>query len=275
MKNPASGFFQNCNSSPFQTTAGPGNPDPEKYPATMGIETSMTNRSLRAMELFTADDKITWDEFLEYKYDMKYSTASSMGRSMKALMEYAAAHPDAVDKQAIDLLRAWDLGTQPENPAAALGVLTVGRLIKNFNDGVPSGEELAKSLGQTVENLKTRFGRMDVPWSEVNRVVRGSADVGIGGAPDVLHAVYGAPDEATGRLIGRAGDTLVLMVRWDKAGAVHTQAVHQFGAATSIESSPHYNDQSPLFARRELRPVWREEAEIRAHLEQEYRPGEE
>jgi hypothetical protein len=30
----------------------------------------------------------------------------------------------------------------------------------------------------------------------------------------------------------------------------------------------------PLFAAGRLKPVWMDEAEIRAHLEREYRPGE-
>ncbi len=98
---------------------------------------------------------------------------------------------------------------------------------------------------------------------------------GVNGGPDVLHAVYGKPDEATGQLIGQAGDTLILMVNWDKAGKVHSQVINQFGAATSVESSPHYNDQSPLFVARKLRPVWMDEPAIRANLEREYRPGEE
>ena len=48
---PPSGFIQNCNSSPFETTIGAGNPDPDAFPASAGIETRMTNRSLRALEL--------------------------------------------------------------------------------------------------------------------------------------------------------------------------------------------------------------------------------
>jgi hypothetical protein len=47
------------------------------------------------------------------------------------------------------------------------------------------------------------------------------------------------------------------------------------GVEINTESSKHYNDQGPLFVKRELRPVWRMEAEIRAHLEREYRPGHE
>ncbi|HSR29550.1 MAG TPA: penicillin acylase family protein, partial [Anaerolineae bacterium] len=67
--NPASGFVQNCNSAPFQTTIGPENPVPQEYSPTLGIETGMTNRALRALELFGADESITEDEFYTYKYD--------------------------------------------------------------------------------------------------------------------------------------------------------------------------------------------------------------
>jgi len=275
VKNPASGFFQNCNSSPFQTTVGPGNPDPEKYPVTMGIETHMTNRSMRAMELFAADEKISWDEFLQYKFDTKYSADSAMAHSLKALFDYADGHPDQVNPEAISLLRGWDLGTLPDSRAAALAVITVNGLVTTLTSAVPSGEDLAKGLARTEEKLKKHFGKIDVPWGEVNRLVRGSADLGIGGGPDTLRAVYGKPDEATGRLIGQAGDTLIIMVNWDKAGKVHSQVGNQFGAATSIESSPHYNDQSPLFVAGKLRTAWYDESAIRANLEREYRPGEE
>jgi acyl-homoserine-lactone acylase len=50
--NPSSGFIQNCNSSPFGTTTGDENPRAKDYAPSFGIETRMTNRSLRALELF-------------------------------------------------------------------------------------------------------------------------------------------------------------------------------------------------------------------------------
>jgi penicillin amidase/acyl-homoserine-lactone acylase len=272
--NPPSGFFQNCNATPFHATTGPGNPDPEAFAPEMGIEKHQSNRSLRALELFSADESITWDEFLAYKYDMQYSKDSTMAKSIATLLAHADENPSVADKDAIALLRAWDLSTRPDSNAAALAIITVNGLVKGFNDGVPSAEALAGQLAKTVEQLKTKFGRIDVPWGEVNRLVHGTADLPIGGGPDILHAVYGRPDEATGRLYGNAGDTLVLMVRWNTDGHLHSEVIHQFGSATSIESSPHYADQSPIFVQRKLRPVWLDESHIRANLEREYRPGE-
>jgi acyl-homoserine lactone acylase PvdQ len=41
------------------------------------------------------------------------------------------------------------------------------------------------------------------------------------------------------------------------------------------EDSPHYADQAPLMAARQLKPVWFDEADIRNNLEREYIPGDE
>src|SRR5690606_26080663 len=47
--NPPSGFIQNGNSTPFQTTLGVGNPNPANFSPTWGIETHMSNRALQAL----------------------------------------------------------------------------------------------------------------------------------------------------------------------------------------------------------------------------------
>jgi len=110
-----------------------------------------------------------------------------------------------------------------------------------------------------------------VAWQEVNRLHRGELDLGLGGGPDILHAVYGRLDEEKGQFVGRAGDCYVLLVRWDAAGKVTSRSIHQYGAATARPDSPHYADQAPLFVARETKPVWFDEADIRANLERAYR----
>jgi len=72
-----------------------------------------------------------------------------------------------------------------------------------------------------------------------------------------------------------AGDCYILIAEWDQDGKVFSESIHQYGAATKDKNSSHYADQAPLFAACKLKPVWLDEADIRAHLEREYRPGDE
>jgi acyl-homoserine lactone acylase PvdQ len=137
-----------------------------------------------------------------------------------------------------------------------------------------SDEDVCAGFQKAAEILKEKHGRIDVPWQQVNRLIHGKVDLGLGGGPDVLHAVEGDLQK-NGRLKGTEGDSYVLLVTWDADGRVHSRSIHQYGSATLNERSPHYADQAPLFVKRELKPVWREESEIRAHLEREYRPGDE
>jgi penicillin amidase/acyl-homoserine-lactone acylase len=65
-----------------------------------------------------------------------------------------------------------------------------------------------------------------------------------------------------------------MFVTWDKDGQLSSQSIHQFGSATLDENSPHYADQSPLFVAMRLKPVWFTEAELKGHIESDYRPGQ-
>jgi len=270
--NPPSGFVINSNSSPFQATLGPGNPDPARYPPSLGIETHLTNRARRALELFGGDSSVTREAFDRYKFDTAYSPDSTTARRFHEIVD-GRLPDDPLLREAADLLRRWNLDTDPANPAAALALLT---LRPGDADQPPPLERFAllARLEEAARTLRQTYGRLDVPWGEVHRLRRGTVDLPVGGGPDTLHAVYARP-AADGRLVGWAGDSYVLQVEWDPAGRVRSRSIHQYGSATLDERSPHYADQAPLFVRRELKPVWLNEAEIREHLEREYRPGQE
>lgn len=276
--NPPSGFIQNANSSPFETTIGEGNPDPAKYSPTFGIQSFMTNRAYRALEQFGVDPSITWDEFVAYKFDQTYSTRSDVGKLQEMLRSAPdPSNPDVL--AALNLVRNWDLRTNGESKAAALMEYTLYDLQANkqpiklgaLTQSKVELPALMDSFTRTVKFLKDKFGKYELPWSDANRLMRGTVNLGLGGGPDVLNAVYGKiqPD---GRLKGYQGDSYVMLVRWDKEGKVQAFSIHQYGSNTMHADSPHYADQSPLFVQRQLKPVWYDEAEIRAHLEREYEP---
>lgn len=102
---------------------------------------------------------------------------------------------------------------------------------------------------------------------------RGGLDLGLGGGPDCLRALD--PElQNDGRYKAINGDCYFMMVEWNQAGEVHSESIHQFGAATIDAESPHYADQAPLFAEERMKPVLLTEDAVRAHLAREYRPGD-
>ncbi len=277
--NPESGFIQNANSSPFQTSTA-GNPDPSQYSKTFGIETVMTNRSLRLLELLGGHNKLSFEEFIAVKWDMAYSRQSDVPHHIGVILRANFTDPLEIEGQY--LLSRWDLRVDPQNPAAALAVLTLANINEAYGPFRPStmvgvevpDEIVINAFRNAVSQLAANFGRIDLPWAAVNRLERGSLNLGLGGGPDILHAVYGRRND-DGTLRGIAGDGVVYLVRWLPDGTVESYSIHQYGSATLDSASPHYADQAPLFASRMLKPVWFDEPDILANLEAAYAPGEE
>lgn len=267
---PPSGFVQNCNNTPFRTTTGEGNPPPPEAAVAGAIETHMTNRALRALELFGGDPSITAEEFDAYKFDDAYAEASALaGRWRDALG--GPGEQDGAASAALAHLARWDRRADAANRVAALAILALRPSDDDALAPLPRAE-LRERLRGAAAHLRRTHGRIDPPWGEVNRLRRGGVDLPLDGAPDVLRAVY-ARRARDGRLEAVAGDSYVLVVEWDAAGSVRSRSVQPFGAAPLDRRSPHYADQAALFAGRRYKPVWFEEAEVRAHLAREYRPG--
>jgi len=65
----------------------------------------------------------------------------------------------------------------------------------------------------------------------------------------------------------------VLIAEFSREG-VESWAIHQYGNVNR-KDSPHYDDQVPLFIRRQMRKSFLSEEDIRANLEKEYHPGQE
>jgi len=270
--NPPSGFVQSCNGSPFETTSGAGNPERDRFDPRFGIETYLTNRSRRALELLGGDDAISGEELLAYKFDIAYSPASRTARRARELARDAPRSHDPSSARAVELLGSWDLETGAGNRAAALALLTLKPDHRDRVDDAPI-PELSARLADVARELEREFGRIDVPWGQVQRLRRGQVDLPLSGGPDTLRAIYTLPGRR-GRREGVAGDSYVLLADWDREGSVRSWSVQPYGSSVGDARSPHYADQAPLFASQRLKPVWMDEREIRAHLEREYRPGE-
>jgi len=269
--NPASGFVVNSNHTPFRATVGAGNPDPADFPESFGIETDMTNRGLRALELFGADDSITAEEFRRYKFDKRYSVESHAAR-IRAEVLAAELPDDPLLAEARRVLAEWDLSADAENRGAALAILTATPVVLAERSG-EEPPDAVESFIQAARTLERHHGRVDPLWGEINRMRRGGLDLPIGGGPDTLRAVESFELESDGTYTANSGDCYFVFAEWDARGRLRSESIHQFGSATLDERSPHYADQTPLFVAERTKKLRLEEAELRRHLRREYRPG--
>ncbi len=268
--NPSSGFIQNCNSTPFLATIGIENPPAVNYPLHTGIERFQTNRALRARETFGMDDSISREEFYQYKFDVFYSKNSIMKHTLDRFLSEAENERGEIEP-ALQLLKNWNLSTDKENTAAALAILSI-RPSHNPSLYVYDYSQIREQLIETVHYLKENFGMIDVPWGQVLRLRRGKVDLPLDGGPDVLRAIYS--ERQDDRELAYSGDCFMQIVEWDEQGNVFAESIHQFGSATVNASSPHFSDQSVLFANHHLKPVWMDLNDIKENLEREYKPGE-
>jgi acyl-homoserine lactone acylase PvdQ len=94
----------------------------------------------------------------------------------------------------------------------------------------------------------------------------------VNGNDGAVFTVYAAPERGQKLRYGVAGATYISVVEFGPT--VRALSVHTFGASGN-PGSPHFMDQSPLYARGEFKPSWLTLDEIRAHLEASYQPGKE
>lgn len=268
--NPKSGFVFNSNNSPFEASAPADNLKPADFPASMGLQTNMTNRALRVQETVGMDAAITDESFRRYKYDLTYSERSSV---VAMIARVTAVDPkgdkDLAAAQAI--LKGWDRRTDVRNRGAALAALMSQPILFARTSGEAEPDPM-DTLKSAITTLKTHFGRLDPEWGEVNRIRRGKVDMAIDGAADTYRSVWGRLQK-DGTTTAEGGDTFIMFVTWDRNGKLSSDSIHQFGSATLDAGSKHYADQTPLFVAMKTRPVLFTEAQLKGHVREDYRPG--
>ena len=249
--NPADGFLQNCNSNPYLATGNPTDVS-KPLPDWAGIETHQTNRAMRALETFGEDSSITRKEFFKYKYDKKYSFHSTIAKVRDRFIQDIAKENTPEFQEALELIRKWNLSADSTNKAAALSMIV---LPNSFNEDNLKYDivKIKKKLRETIDFLINHFGRIDVPLGKVLRLVRGETDLPLGGGPDLLRAIYFKEKED--KYVGTAGDCYFQAVEWGPNGELNAWTIHQYGSATAIESSIHYDDQAKLFSKQEMKQV--------------------
>tara|TARA_X000000368_G_C23057864_1_gene724907 strand:- start:4392 stop:6494 length:2103 start_codon:yes stop_codon:yes gene_type:complete len=266
LTNPDSGWIASTNQDPFQVTDIKDNLEASQYSPTLGLQTRMTNRAYRSIELFNQFNEVSEKEFDEIKFDNKYSKKSRSYKYIEKLFERDFETDEL--NYARKVLKGWNLATDSENRSAPIGVCVLSsEWISEQGQRIPQDPEI--SFRECVSELIETYGRVDPLWSERNFIVRGNRKLSVQGGPDVLRAIYGRNDKE-GDLKASGGDGLYIHVSWNQKGQQNSKSIHQYGSATQDQRSKHYHDQMNLYVDEEYKNTFFNQEDLKENSSSVY-----
>ncbi|NVJ46086.1 MAG: acylase [Cytophagia bacterium] len=292
--NPANGWIQNCNSTPF-TAAAEFSPKQEDYPFYMAPDEE-NFRGVHAVRVLSRANDLTLDGLIDLAYD-PYIPAFE--RTIPGLI--SALDKNSVKKrqlkEAYDILKAWDFATGKESIAMTIAQFygnayyRSGQMPRQGN-GMERFEYLGNGLADAkkieiletaLKNIEDDFGTWKLPWGEYNRFQRLSGDIdlkydddqpsiGVGMASGRWGALasFGANAHDTKKIYGSSGNSFIAVVEFgDKVKAKSMLA----GGQSGDPSSPHFYDQAQRYADVEFKDVAFYKEDVLAKAEETYHPG--
>ena len=295
--NPANGWIQNANSTPF-TAAAENSPKREDYPVYMAPDPE-NYRGIHAVRVLSKARGLTLDSLIELAYDPALPAFEKLIPGLvEAWDRNSVAWPEIVDP--IDALRGWDMKVAADSVAMSLahfygmrsnreatnhGELTGVERFDSFGTATSDHERL-RLFAATVKELREDFGSWDTEWGEINRYQRLSGAIGQGFDDDQPSlavglasgrwgalASFGARESTqTKRIYGSSGNSFVAVVEFGER--VRAKSILA-GGQSGDPDSPHFVDQAQRYVDRQFKDVayYREDVERRA--QRTYQPGQE
>ncbi len=307
VRNPASGWLLNTNSSPMVATDGVPYAR-EDFPPYMIGEESDNARAVSSRRVLSGLAGVTLDDFAHAVMDTRLSFADSMVPVYVSEWERleaaggtggAAAAPvpaplapgspgRAAVGRAVERIARWDRVARIESVETTWFVIALEKWFQaNRGPATPAPYSHLEKLAETLAGLEASHGTAEVPWGEVNRLQRPpsqdpddfSADLPslpVAGAPGGAGSVFTfhvQPFGSTGVRYGVHGNSFVKVVEFTPQGP-RGRSLLVFGQSGD-PASPHFFDQAPLYSRAEFKPAWWSRDEVEANAERSYRPGAE
>jgi penicillin amidase len=304
LENPKCGFLQNCNQSPLSTTpvakelkAGDvdENPRASQFPPyLLATERDRDNARARiSRRILHSTAQFAYDDWTRDSFNTRILEAElGIPLLSKEYESLSTREPDraAKLKEPMELLKAWDGISVVDSIPMTLFAETYDRVVQMAAKRDMKNLPRVRALEAVLADLEKTHGSWKVAWGEINRLQRihGSQidmhghgafrddepSLPVAGAPGLLGVVfnfYTRPQAGQKRRYGVAGHSFVAAV--ELAPEPRAKTILQFGES-GHPGSPHWFDQAVLYAKKQLKPSWYAKADVEAHSERQYHPGE-
>ncbi|WP_299289493.1 penicillin acylase family protein [uncultured Mucilaginibacter sp.] len=294
--NPASGWIQNCNSTPF-TSSGKSSPDKTKYPAYMAPD-GENFRGITASKLLGNSQKLTLDELIALGYNRHLAAFDVL---LPSLFQAYQKAPDSLKQtlaEPIQILKSWDRNSAIHSIATTLAVEWGTRMMTALPKAKSSEESTYQTervnamlkviepvqelvyLSEALKSLQSRYGSWKMEWGEINRYQRPDDAVFSDQKPSIPVAQVASTFGQLPSFVSRTMDT---KKRYGYSGNSFIAAV-EFGPKIKAKSvitggqsfdpnSKHFTDQAEMYLEGKFKDVLFYKEDVLKHAEKTYHPG--
>jgi acyl-homoserine lactone acylase PvdQ len=177
-------------------------------------------------------------------------------------------------RRAVEILRAWDGMATVDNRALPILVACLevaGDAARSGAMKRPKPGDVLRVLSHGLRNLERAYETVEVPWGEMHRLRRGDVDLPMPGAgnasavdPFTTLFMAGSQKLTDGKILCDRGSSWMQLVRYHD-GTVEAKTILPYGNSGD-PASPHYGDQSPLFAERKFKKALLGRDEVEAQV---------
>jgi acyl-homoserine-lactone acylase len=299
--NPATGFIQNCNATPF-TVSGKSSPKPQDYPVYMAPD-GENYRGITAARLLSNANNMTVESMIDnIGYNHYLSAFDDLIPAM--VKDYdALSQSDSLKQslgEAIALLNSWNKYSSDTSVASTIAIefgyrfwqkippvsnpYNATHAVEQLRSAIQStsAKERLSLLSETLTDLNNRFGTWRTAWGNVNRYQRPADGVyddakpsmGVGMAASTFGSIpaFGSrryPN--TNKRYGLYGNSFIACVEFGKKIKAKTIIT---GGQSFDPRSPHYLDQAEMYINGKFKDVLFYKEDVMKHVEREYHPGE-